>query len=98
MLEPANSNSIYLFFLTLASTSCANLPSYLMESSNFNGADGTAVKVRCKLGKIFNSTSEENTVCLWSGEIPQKVFSTFEDRPRPSAADGLDWQAYLAGT
>ena len=72
-----------------------------MESSNFNGADGTAVKVRCKLGKIFNSTSEENTVCLWNGEIPQKLFPTFEDRPRQFKQvlpDGLDWQAYLAGT
>ena len=61
----------------IASTSCANLPSYLMESSNFNGADGTAVKARCKLGKIFNSTAEENTVCSWNGGIPQKIFPKF---------------------
>jgi hypothetical protein len=64
-----------------------------MESSNFNGADGTAVKVRCKLGKIFNSTSEENTVCLWSKEIPQKLFQIFKGRPRQFKKllpDGLD--------
>ena len=81
-----------------------------MESSNFNGADGMAVKARCKLGKIFNSTSEENTVSLWNGGIPHKLFPIFESKlglvqTKSQSRQfikvlpyGLDWQAYLDGT
>ena len=49
------------FYFPLALGSCASdLPSYLMESSNFQGNSDGSLKVRCKLeGKVFNVTGEE---------------------------------------
>ena len=52
-------------FLELASTPCAaDLPSYLTESSNFKGGDGISVKVRCVMGKVFNSSSDSEKEVL----------------------------------
>ena len=76
--------------LKIASTGCANLPSYLIESSNFNGGDGS-VKVRCKQGKIFNITTDgKETLDCTDGDPTSWLPEEGEDACIPGAVCKLE--------